>query len=260
MLKMAGGKNMKKFLPCMLALLALPIILSADTFINGGFETGDFSGWTQGSGLWKTPFSPGSPTDYLPGGARYNAAGYKSAIVGVGSDPITGKSMVYNGNYAARINDSSPNYHVSVASQTVNNYTDSHIFFEWSAVLQASHGIGDSDYFGLKLTDDTAGQTLYAVSFDSASTPGYFTQTGDWFYSDWQIQDLDVSSRLGHSFTLTVLGSDCPYGGHGGYVYVDGFAPTIVEQGTVPEPGTIVLLGTATLLLAVKFRKRSSLA
>jgi hypothetical protein len=166
--------------------------------------------------------------------------------------------MVYAGNYAARINDSSPNYDVSVASQTVHNYTDPTIYFEWSAVLQASHGIGDSDYFALKLTDDTTNATLYTVSYDSASTPGYFTYipSNGWWYSGWQVENLDVSGLSGDTFTLTVLGSDCPYGGHGGYVYVDGFAPIIVPPGSVPEPASLFLFGSVTLVAGGLYRRK----
>jgi hypothetical protein len=248
-------------LVCVLICLVLPLALSADVFVNGGFETGDWTGWIQGGGYWTGGAAP-SPTTYLPGGSHYNMAGNRSAIVGVGNDPITGLPMVYNGNYSARINDYTNMYHVSVASQTVNNYTDPHIYFEWSAVLEESHTIGDSDYFALKLTDDTRGDTLYAVSYDSASTPGYFSKKyysgtySDWYYSGWQVQDLDVSSRTGDTFTLTVLGSDCPYSGHGGYVYVDGFAPVIIPPGAVPEPAAVVLLGTASLGIVAVLRKR----
>jgi len=122
-----------------------------------------------------------------------------------------------------------------------------------------SHAVGDSDYFGLKLTDDTVRDTLYEVSYDSASTPGYFKQTGYWYYSDWQVKDLDVSARQGHTFTLTVLGSDCPYGGHGGYVYVDGFSNVVVPPGpgSVPEPASIALMGGGTLVLAAIARRRA---
>jgi hypothetical protein len=250
---------MTRFWVCLAACLIFPVLLSAGSFTNGGFETGDFTGWTQGGGYWSSPFAAPTPTDYLPGGSHYDMTGNRSAIVGAGTDPISGLPMVYNGNYAARINDSTPNYHVSVASQTVTNYSDPHIYFAWAAVLQASHGIGDSDYFALQLTDDTKFDTLYNVSYDSASTPAYFTDNGNnWFYSAWQIEDLDVSARQGDTFTLTVLGSDCPYGGHGGYVYVDGFSSIIVPPGSgVPEPATMTLMGVGSLILALGLRRRS---
>lgn len=60
-----------------------------------------------------------------------------------GPDPIVGTLLnrVYNGGYAARINDWYNNYSVSVISQTVTNYTDPHIYFAWAAVLESSHYI-----------------------------------------------------------------------------------------------------------------------
>ena len=248
---------MKKSLFLAAAFVGSGIVTSpvlASGFVNGGFESGDWTGWTQGGGYWNG--GAVSPTDYLPGGANYNMSGNKSAIVGVGNDPITGKSMVLSGNYAARINDSSPNYHVSVISQTVTNYTDPNIYFAWSAVLEASHGVGDSDYFSLKLTDNTVGDVLYQVSYDSASTPGFFQTIGNWYYSDWQIQNLNVSGRIGHDFTLTLLGSDCPYGAHGGYVYLDGFGSAL----PVPEPETYVMLLAGLGLVGFMARRRKELA
>ncbi|MEN6373467.1 MAG: VPLPA-CTERM sorting domain-containing protein [Smithella sp.] len=240
---------MKKFLKVSFIVLTMVLIASvasAGTFVNGGFEDGNWNGWTTGGGYWYG--GSVSPTDYLPGGSRYNASVFsaKSEVVTQGIDPRSGLNTVYNGTYAARINNYDPSYHVSAISQTVTNYTDSHIYFAWAAVLQQSHSIGDSDYFALKLTDDTKGDTLYYVSYDSASTPAYFHKSGSWYYSDWQVQDLDVSNRIGDTFTLTLLGSDCPYGAHGGYVYLDGFGGTI-PQPTVPLPASVVFLAPGLL-------------
>ncbi|MGH9582625.1 MAG: hypothetical protein ACRD4O_06800, partial [Bryobacteraceae bacterium] len=86
------------------------------------------------------------------------------------------------------MNDSNPDYSVSVISQTVKNYSDSNIYFAWAAVLESSHGPTDSDVFQLFLTDDTKGSTLYNVTYNSATAPsGLFTQSrSSWFYTDWQ--------------------------------------------------------------------------
>jgi len=166
--------------------------------------------------------------------------------------------MVYNGSYAARVNDSYNNYSVSVISQTVSNYNDPYIYFAWEAVLEASHGATDSDNFGLKLTDNTTGATLYSAYYNSANTPpGLFTQSSsDWFYTTWQVEQLDVSALEGDTFTLTLLASDCPYGGHAGYVYLDGFGAAPPPPGA-PEPATTALIGFGLCGLAVmRYRRR----
>jgi len=244
-------------------LLALPaVVLAGGLFVNGGFETGNFSAWTQGAGYWTGGAQP--PADYLPGGLRYDFGYWQGAITNPGADPIVGLALnqVYAGNHSARINNDYNDYSVGVIRQTVLNYTDPKIYFEWAAVLQESHDISDSDNFTLTVRDDTTGNLIYNTSYSSANTPAIFNSVyrygwDQWFYTNWQVETLDVSALSGHDFTLSLLASDCPYGGHAGYVYLDGFAATVVPSGpAVPEPGTIALmvLGMGAILIG-KFRK-----
>jgi hypothetical protein len=156
---------------------------------------------------------------------------------------------------------------VSSLSQRVKNYTDPTIYFAWAAVLEESHTPTDSDNFILTLTDDTRGITLYNTVFNSAdaSTASLFTKPStDWYYTSWQVQNFDVSTYTGDQFTLTLLASDCPYGGHAGYVYLDGFggvAPNPGDSGdpaAAPEPafvGMMAMGAMGTGLLAWKRRK-----
>lgn len=228
-------------------------------FTNGGFEDGTTSGWTLGSGSTTNPTNNLNPANYLPGGSRYNA-GYSSvAVTNSGTfDAITGAATTYNGAHAVRVNDSINNYGVNVIKQTVTNYTDAQIVFEWNAVLESSHDLDDSDAFNLTLTDDTAGTTLFSKSFSSASAPGTFTSFGSWYSSGWQVETLNVGALSGHTFTLSLLATDCPYGGHAGYVYLDGFGSTQVPNipTAVPEPETNAMLLAGLAIMGAVARRR----
>jgi hypothetical protein len=249
-------KAILKVILCILAGLMIVIPVHAGSFVNGGFEDGTFNGWTQGAGYWNG-YWPTNPSDFLPGGTYYNIGYNATNIVTPGADPIVGNLLnrVYNGSYAARINDWSNNNSVSVISQTVTNYTDPFIYFAWAAVLEESHYSNDSDNFTLQLVDNTTSTSLINLTYNSYDNGSIFHPYGYWYYTDWQIEQLDVSALQGHDFTLTLLGSDCPYGGHAGYVYLDGFGAAPPPM-TTPEPGTIAMVGSGIVLAAGWVRRR----
>lgn len=221
-------------------LLFVSLAVSADTsnFTNGGFETGDYTGWTQGGGIWLSPQQPPDPAAYLPGGSGFDPLYMASSVLRapVAADPRTDGRLapIPSGANTAKINDETGNLSVSVISQTITGNNIGHVVFSWAAVLQASHGVADSDRFLVRLTDQNTGENLFLATYSSATAPlsGLFTQSSTgWFYTSWQTQDIDVTTRRGHAFTLTVLAADCPYADHAGYVYLSAAHTTALTSG-----------------------------
>src|SRR5689334_5460777 len=112
----------------MLMVFALVGVFStpawASSFVNGGFETGTFSGWSQGSGFWNGTW-PIDPTLYRPGGSQFNASANASAIVTPGVDlntctgivPANCLNRVFAGNFSARVNNDVNNNSISTIFQ-----------------------------------------------------------------------------------------------------------------------------------------------
>lgn len=255
---------MKKFLAVLTIVLfvAMTGVVQAADFVNGGFEDANLNGWTQGGGYWGANYGPvyvAYTGGALPTAPQYAGGTSNNYLMSGGTDPITGQNRVYNGSYSVRLNDTNNNYSVSTISQKVLNYTSNDIYFQWNAVLEASHTLVDSDYFALTLVDNTTGTTLVNKSYSSASAPGTFTYypSYDAYGSGWQLEHIDLLALgiVGDDFTLSMLASDCPYGGHWGYAYLDGFAPTIVPPTAAPEPATMLLLGLGLVGLAGIRRK-----
>jgi hypothetical protein len=219
-------------LSLMLLLITCPAL--AD-FVNGGFEDGTFNGWTKDGGRFT---------------GTYNFTGDpgKSAIVGVGTDPIAGIPTVSNGQHAARINNSDNGFHFSTITQSVV-WNDPKIFFAWAAVLEEpGHNHNVEPNFSVKLTDTTTSTVLYDIFFASDTIPAGLLHTVNvgfrlWKYTDWQVVDLDTSAVLGHTLELTLLAADCGLGAHGGYAYLDGFG-AVDPDGIIPVPSTLLLLGS----------------
>jgi hypothetical protein len=259
-----------KYIIASLALLGASQV-QANTFVNGGFEDGNLNGWTQGGGYTYTSggggVAPLNPAAYV-GGTPTNT------VMTSGVDPITGANTVYGGNYSVRVNDSNSGSVVSTISQTVTNYTDNNIFFAWNAVLEDSHDLQHSGYFSLTVVDDTAGTTLVSRAYSSAGSIGAgtagvtwntYNYGGTWYSSDWVVENVDLVAlgAVGHTFTLSLLASDCFYGAHAGYVYLDGFGAVTPPTGptnpnAVPVPAAAWLFGSGLLGFAGLRRKKIS--
>ena len=123
-----------------IALLSIGMVGSAQaaSFLNGGFESNNYSGWTRGSGTNTSPTATGSGALALDPASYATNNNWQGAITSAGFDSIdTSLATVRYGDHSVRVNNSSNDYSVNVITQSVSNYDGTSINFSWAAVLES---------------------------------------------------------------------------------------------------------------------------
>lgn len=241
-------------------------------FVNGNFETGDFSGWTDPADMPVTPatvFRNTGLTGLPPYGwssiARGGGGANLSAVVTSALDPNTNNNlnMVHNGAYAARVN-SQASYNDAGYGQNANSIRQTftvdssdvqvdgsiHLAFAYAPVMvDPGHAADEQPYFFLGARNLTTGQTLYEV-FSLVNQSGYpwtagavFSGAQNWYYMPWQEVDLvstaaNPKMSVGDSIEIEVIASGCSPSGHPGYVYMDDLS-FLIPSGCSPTLSTI---------------------
>ncbi len=268
----------RRMLPGALALgLVLASAPAFAIFSNGGFEQNNFSGWTVAGGtnpglLGTEPFTSASIqiTAGAPG---------PSAIVGQIADPLAPTIVLPRvGQLTAKLNDENGGALVTtlVQTDTVTNAdidgTDGkpHIRFAFAPVMDdPNHAPNEQPYFYVSVKNLADNSILFEqFAYSGQAGVNFLNGAGSWKYLEFQNVDVVLPlSAIGQQVELTIVAADCALGGHGGYVYVDGFgsanvpppagAPGIVE---VPVDQPIMLILLAGLLGLFGWRARRARA
>lgn len=220
-----------------LAATALYAASAQAIFTNGGFESGDFSGWTKVKG-YNNGLKGSAPFSLSSLNVDFSYGTELLSTVGSTQDPRTDNLLPLPGagKYTAKINDENSSSHFNAISQqdtisSADRGSDGklHVRFSYAAVLEdPQHSPEEQPFFYVLLRDVSNNQILYS-EFTYSNQPGRSFHTSTYGYSTWKWTDwnnIDITvpdSSLGHTLEIVVAAADCSLGAHAGYVYLDGF-------------------------------------
>lgn len=269
------GGLMRKWLAAGVVFLAASPAYAI--FQNGGFETGNFNGWTTASG---TNLSLTGAPPFTSASLNIGAGGtFRSVVVGAGADPRAPQlTLPRAGSFTARVNDpvAAGGFMDSITQQDAITAADRdagdnklHVRFSYAAVLlDSGHADNQRPFFFVRLRNVTKSTTLFE-DFAYEQQPGktFILGTGGYRYTQFQNIDIVVpDADLGDTLEIQALASDCSPTAHPGYVYLDGFGSAVVGPGgpsgvapvpTLSEWGLILLaLGIGAVTLYAQRRTR----
>ncbi|MEO5765632.1 MAG: IPTL-CTERM sorting domain-containing protein [Casimicrobiaceae bacterium] len=208
-------------------------------FQNGGFETGNYTGWTQTAGI--NQGLTGSPP-FTSASLNIGAGGtFRSTVVGATPDPRAPQlTLPRAGAFTALVNHPTQAGGIlnSISQQDVITNADRdagdsklHVRFSYAPVLNDSgHADNQRPFFFVRLRNITKSTTLYE-DFAYEQQPGKTFILGNSGYRYQQFQNVDIvvpDADLGDTLEIQALASDCSPTAHPGYVYLDGFGSAVV--------------------------------
>ncbi|MDD5153066.1 MAG: PEP-CTERM sorting domain-containing protein [Desulfovibrionales bacterium] len=256
-------------------LVACSLLVSSSAhalFTNGGFELGNYTGWTVTYGNVYTNITS-SPDWSEPNtwSRWYTGAPYPVAQIVTASMTYPGQTIdvnPYNGTYMAYINDIGGDYDATRLTQTATIAADDigdTLYVNWGAMLvDPQHPQGEQPYFHIDVLKNGSVIDSFSADATDAASSGWAIAGSDGYsplyYKAGQYTYNLSGFNVSDTITVDMFVTDCGYGGHGGYAFLDGIGTEYVPPppGTVvPEPCTMILFGTGIAGAAGFLRKRS---
>ena len=252
---------------CLLLCATLSLFLirpSSAAVVNGGFETGDFTGWTvettnDYTGIMGTAY------------AKSSAPSAHAFIVTPGTDPNVPVNTVHDGSYAARIGytynefvselggSQSPDqihWQTTITqTATVPPAPATFLTFWYAVGAMGNHPQGQAA--GFILTVVAGSTTVFQTGNEAYTSPSYapgWTWIGGLAYYPWTLVSVDLSAYSGQSLTITLLVHGCSQTAHTAWAYLDNInidLPRVVVSSTatsIVTSATTVTGSTATTI------------
>lgn len=191
---------------CLWAVLARPAV----AIVNGGFETGDLSGWTVTNGTV--------------------GAGYTATVVNAGPAPNTAGNLnrVDQGTYACQLHSGTGGLgttFISISQDHLVDAANTILRFRYAAVLNGTHSSTPLQDASMSVVLSAGASTLYSETYRYAQSPAPLVDDGvpNWRHLPWTTIQFDLTAQVGELLTITFEARDCLQGGHYSLAYVDGF-------------------------------------
>lgn len=217
---------------------------------NSGFDVGNFSGWTGGTG-YCCPITIGN---------NVIIAGRHTIMSGTGTDPNTNGAVPVvapgGGPYSARLGNDQSGGEAERLSYTIAVDASNALFvYRYAVVLEdPSHDPSEQPRFEIRMFDQNGVSVdcgMYNV-YSTSGIPGFVTINNQFFttvnYKNWTTVGMDLSTYIGQTVTIEFATGDCSLGGHYGYAYIDCYcSPLTISSDFCPG------LLTTTLVAPVGF-------
>ena len=173
---------MKKILVfmCVLAMMAFAVPAFAELFTNGGFETGDYTGWTVTYGRLDTP---GSATPASPNWTSFRSDQPLASILTAATvnpnqtldvDPYNGSKMAMISNYSGSIMQLSCFYR-PVPPLTAADLTKT-VYVNWGTMLvDPNHSDAQNPYFSISVLINGIVVDSFAANANQTNVGGVAT-------------------------------------------------------------------------------------
>ncbi len=217
----------------LLFFLCIALSLNALTFLtsnaqttcppNIDFEDGNFDNWEFFTGMC-CPLDITTPSVPI--------AGRMDIMSGAGVDPYGLFPVVPPGagNYTLKLGNDNSGSRAEKAVYTFTVPTDLNNFsliYRYAVVFEdPNHPVEEQPLFEVKISKAGTNEVLPCAHYTyiaTASLPGFQTSALDpqVLFKDWAVASIDLSDYAGETLTAEFSTSDCGYGAHFGYAYVD---------------------------------------